>query len=693
MGRVRTGQITDRDCRKHRRPRGKNLALPLQLVASQGNIAANMSLETAGVRKGLSTVQESFDMFKVKRILEPWCAETFTSLCTEFLNRICGESAGRGWFVGRRNWRRITGLLITLGIVGIVPGRAQPEKSTSALPRYLNTAPGVKYVGSGTCWYCHYNIYQDFRKTAMGRSMTLPSDPRNLAKVPHPITVHDQTFDRSFQIMRKGSNLYQSEYQLDAQGKEVFKNSHKITYIIGAGENGLGGVVRQGNYLVEAPLSYYTKQKKWELSPGYKYRDFGFTRALRAGCTSCHSGRPEPVHDGHGLYRDPPFSELAIGCENCHGPGQLHVAARSKGVPLKGRIDPTIVNPAHLPGWLADNICMRCHQWGDARILQPGKTYSDFRPGTPLNNTLAIFLVPFNRNSPPRDPLLQHYILMILSKCYRATGGRLHCITCHDPHVQPTAAEAPKYFRAKCMKCHTEKSCTLPLKTRLAKTPPDNCIGCHMPKQNVRDISHSALTNHRIVAYPGEPFPNKAFHMTTPQLPDLVHLNAVPGKASVPVPRLTLLKAYGEIKGSRPQYGPTYDALLDIAAQTNPNDPYVLAALGRREAMKGTPHSTAQAIQLLSRAIKAGWTETPDYALLSELLARSGHLSEGVAILKQGIKVNPYDGGLYRMLVVQDAELHRYQDALETIKQGLKLFPQDSILQDMQKKAESTSPP
>ncbi len=110
-----------------------------------------------------------------------------------------------------------------------------------------------------------------------------------------------------------------------------------------------------------------------------------------------------------------------------------------------------IVNPAHLPGWLADNICMRCHQSGDARVLRPGKSYSDFRHGTPLDDTVATFLIAFNRNSPPKDPLLQYYISMILSKCYIASGERLHCITCHDPHFQPSASEAPGFFWQKCL--------------------------------------------------------------------------------------------------------------------------------------------------------------------------------------------------------------------------------------------------
>ena len=38
-------------------------------------------------------------------------------------------------------------------------------------------------------------------------------------------------------------------------------------------------------------------------------------------------------------------------------------------------VNSQIVNPARLTPYLADNICMSCHQTGDVRVLKTGKTY------------------------------------------------------------------------------------------------------------------------------------------------------------------------------------------------------------------------------------------------------------------------------------------------------------------------------
>ena len=123
---------------------------------------------------------------------------------------------------------------------------------------------------------------------------------------------------------------------------------------------------------------------------------------------------------------------------------------------------------------------------------------------------------------------------------------------------EPSRDEAPAYFRQKCLSCHTEKSCAVPLAIRQHKNPPDDCSGCHMPKRDITVISHSSLTNHRIVATAEEPFPDETFHIATAQLPDLVHLNAAPGQKDFPPLIAHHPQAYAQLMEQYPQYRARY---------------------------------------------------------------------------------------------------------------------------------------
>ena len=522
------------------------------------------------------------------------------------------------------------------------------------------------YVGSQECALCHPDIYEKYSRTDMGRSM-VTATPASLAGIPTSVSFFDQRVNRHFELFIRDGGLYQSEYELTAEGKQVFRDTRKLDWIIGAGQNAMGALVRQGDYLFEAPLSFYSNIHQWALSPGYQYGDLAFTRPILPACISCHSGRPQPIEDGHGKFRNPAFRELAVGCENCHGPGEAHIAAASTD---------TIVNPAKLSGWLADNICLRCHQTGDARILREGKDYDDFRPGAPLNETLGVYMVPFGPQSQPRDDLLEHVLSMRLSKCYRGSGGQLNCITCHDPHVQPTNAEAPAYFREKCPTCHNQQNCKLPLAQRRAQNPPDTCTGCHMPKRDVKVISHAILTNHRIVATPDEPFPDSAFHMTTPELPDLVDLTRAPN-AQKKLSPLTLLKAYRQVMLSHPQYRERYWKIGKRLETTEPNNILVLQALADLALQQKNLQGVMTAIDYLDRALKLGSTEPSDFEQLAKMLLAIHQEMRALEVLRQGMALIPYDQNFYQLSLATLSSLKEPLEACKVAARASTLFPQD----------------
>ena len=523
----------------------------------------------------------------------------------------------------------------------------------------------VRYIGSKACSGCHRAIYEKYIRTAMGQSVSKPATEL----LAEPVQLHDAALNRDYRVFRRGNALFQSESE-QRDGKIVFETEHQLEFRIGAGQNGISFAVRRADHLFQAPLSYYAAAKRWDFSPGFEQTSPGFNRPILEACIVCHAGRPNAVPHSEGRYLDPPFSELAIGCENCHGPGELHLRERSRG---PGKLpDTSIVNPRRVPARLAEDICMQCHQAGDARVLMPAKSYADFRPGRPLAETVAIFALP----SQAKDAdLLEHHTAMKSSKCYRATNGKLSCLTCHNPHEQPDRAGAAEYFRGKCLNCHNEGSCRIDIAVRRKTTPADNCIGCHMPKRDVARISHSALTNHRIPARLGN-------NSRPDDLSGLVLVNQPPGDFRLPL--MTRLAAYGELMTRAPALESKYFELLEEARRTEAEDPLLLAALGRRALLARAP----EAAELLSKAEGKGPLGTVSYLDLSEALTRSGRTKDSTQALERGESAFPFSQEIRKRLILAYIRQKDYAKAKLALERYVQDFPEDGFMRGLLSQAQ-----
>ena len=590
------------------------------------------------------------------------------------------------------NRRLILAALVFTAGLGCAFGQSSaPPRAEVTPPAAANASHQDGYVGTAACARCHRGIASSFAKASMGHSLTLIT-PESLETLPlgspETTSVFDPKSNHHFEVRAGNGKLIESEYETQANGQEIFRSTHEMGWIIGTGENGFGALLRRGDYLFQAPLSYYTRAARWDLSPGYQNMDDGFNRVIQPGCIYCHSGRPQPIAGHSGRYREPAFAQTSIGCENCHGPGAAHVAAVGKGKFAKSGSDPTIVNPERLTGQLADDICMSCHQAGDARVLEPGKTYQDFRPGEPLERTVAIFQIPPTRDNPPNEDHVEHYYSMSLSKCFRATRSlsaekQLRCISCHDPHVEPTVAEAPAYFKSRCLACHSESSCTAPRAARQATTPRDNCIGCHMPRRGIRVISHSSATNHRIVRTPDEPFPDETFNQTTVAMPDLIELNPAgergAGASAPPAP--IRLQAYALLKAEgKEQFAQPWLKTLAELQTSDPENAIVQASLGHRDL---EDHSYGEAILHLEHSLQIDPLQPLVYVDLAAAQDRSGKLEDAIVSARKAVALEPFNPGILKKLIYELIQEKQYDQAEAEMEEYLQLFPEDDLMRKM----------
>ena len=572
-------------------------------------------------------------------------------------------------------------LFIQSGSTALAQNQQSAPARTSE--QFANIRAGVEYVGDEVCSNCHSSIYQTFKKTGMGRSTSVPST-EDLSKLSKPITIIDKKANRSYKIFAQDGKLIHEESGTDASGHRVFSESHDIAYTVGAGDMGKSYLVSKGDSMFVSPISYYTSIRGWDLSPGYNdgvFRDF--TRRVVDLCVDCHVGLPRLAPGSRDRFQQPPFRFLTVGCERCHGPGAVHVAQRTVDPYFEGPIDLSIVNPRKLQPDRRDDICVQCHLSGDARVLQPGKDYLDFRPGTSLGDVVAIFSVSQNIKG-NHFVLLNQFEQLKLSRCWRASNGRLGCISCHDPHIQRQGNDAADFFRSRCLTCHTTASCEAPRAKRLATSPPDNCILCHMPQQPGEKIDHSSLTDHRILRSESET-PEVQLDDPSSYL-DLIS-DTKPSDSSATQKLRNLALGYAQVGARYPEFDEKALQILESAAAALPTDAEVQATYGKALVLARTGKQEIAA-QALQKAIDAGSKSAEVPTMLARLLMQQGQVSSAIELFKKSIQLDPFFTPAYVDLAKAYSLLQDRQRALEMLDEVLKQDPgNDSARQERLKVA------
>jgi photosynthetic reaction center cytochrome c subunit len=367
-------------------------------------------------------------------------------------------------------------LLVVLAVLLPIASHGQGQSADSAAPQSHSQTALPQLVsqptGASRCQFCHASEVEGYARSAMAHSLRRAGQEPD-GKVNTP--------DAKITMYSSPTGYWQ---RLESGG-EV--NNYRIDYVIGSGNHASGYLLDLAGHLFQSPVAYYKSRQAYDLAPGYEgLPNPDFTRPIAEGCLFCHSGTALHVAGTSNQYRSPAFSAEAITCERCHGSVEKHLSDPREG---------TIVNPAKLEPAARNGVCEQCHLLGVGRVLNPGKRFSDFRPGQPLEDTFTTYV---NAVPPDADAgkfkVISHVEQLARSTCVRESKGQLWCGTCHDPHNKPL--EPVRFYSSKCLSCHTGNfPAPHPAKD-------SNCIGCHMPRRDAKDGGHTAFTDHRIQGHP-----------------------------------------------------------------------------------------------------------------------------------------------------------------------------------------------
>jgi Tfp pilus assembly protein PilF len=394
--------------------------------------------------------------------------------------------------------KRTSALLLLVGSL-LTPCCLQPvehDEAENAI-EYLNHDLGVRYLGRESCLPCHSGNAACFSQTGMGRSFY----PLTPDRIEEDFTENNEFVDERtglhYRMYERDGKFYQRQFLLDSHGREMAVDEHELVYVIGSNNHGRAYVtVRQGK-LFQAPVCWDPTNEFWMFCPGFDLTNSNFSREISYSCISCHNGRMELVEGERNLYREP--LPHGIGCERCHGPGELHVARHEQDPwGLQGEPDPTIVNPARLPRVERIQVCFQCHLGdtsGTELVLRHGRSRGEFRPGQRITEVLIPFR--FKQQLQYDFGISSQADRLILSRCFTESDGKLECLTCHNPHITVYSKPAGS-FRDNCRICHEPEACSAPARAREQTAVPDDCVVCHMRKAESSDRRHAQFTDHWI---------------------------------------------------------------------------------------------------------------------------------------------------------------------------------------------------
>ena len=390
-------------------------------------------------------------------------------------------------------WGAFGGIVLFTVFLSCLPKDNKPQELF-----YLNHSDTVDYVGLAKCASCHPDKASTFIHTGMGSSFSKATPQKSVAEYTVHHIIYDTANDLYYKPFWRSQTLFMMEFRLEGEDT-IHRRVEKIDFIIGSGQHTNSHLILRNSYVYQAPMTWYSQEKKWGLPPGFeKGRSTGFARIINDECMSCHNSMP--VMD---KWSDQVFNSIGIGidCERCHGPGELHVNLRAQGkvIQSKDGIDRSIINPRKLTWKQQVDLCQRCHLQGNA-VLKEQKTFTDFKPGMVLSDFFEVYM-PQHENNESGFIMASHAQRLQLSKCFvssnkKGQNNQLTCINCHNPHVSVKVTGNAKFNDA-CKNCHSSnEACSAELALR--KAAHFNCVQCHMPKSGTIDIPHVTVHDHYI---------------------------------------------------------------------------------------------------------------------------------------------------------------------------------------------------
>ncbi|TWT37307.1 Tetratricopeptide repeat protein [Posidoniimonas corsicana] len=366
-----------------------------------------------------------------------------------------------------RRWPILLGLLmiaIGAGVWADYRRAAPPDAMAKAT-----------YVGGQACVECHQTEHQAWAGSHHDLAMELATDESVLGDF------DDFTFERlgvTTRFFRDGDR-----YMVNTEGPDGEHHDYHVKYTF--------GYEPLQQYMVEFPdgrvqvlrVSWDTAKKEWfyvpppdvteeRLLPDDPLHWTGVAQNWNTTCAECHSTNLQKNYDLATDTYHTTFSEIDVSCEECHGPGSLHIALANRNSLFWDRNHGYgLAKLKSLDSEPQIQTCAKCHS-------RRHGVHPEFRPGPHFNDSYEV--TPLYAGLYHADGQIQDEVYVygsFLQSKMHAKGVR--CTDCHDPHSLKPKFEG----NALCAQCHIPAQYDTPAHHHhVAGTPGASCVECHMPE-------------------------------------------------------------------------------------------------------------------------------------------------------------------------------------------------------------------
>jgi tetratricopeptide (TPR) repeat protein len=346
-----------------------------------------------------------------------------------------------------------------------------------------------------SCRPCHAGIVDSFLKTGKGRSF-YKADKNLIFENWKTKPVYDPKSDFYYLPFRSDSLFWVKEFRLEGRDT-THSRIEKIDFFIGSGNQTRSYLFQRNGYLFEIPITWYSKKKIWDLSPGYANgHNSRFDREVGSECMACHNAGFQEVPNSFNRYK---HFGATLSCNNCHGDTRNHLEEmnRSGG---KSK-DIKLVSLGKSPVQARLDVCRQCHLEG-IKVRKEKAKAGDYEPGKLFSDYYEVFIPASGKSD---FGFASHAERLQMSQCFKVSDGKMNCNTCHDPHSSIPEENKAAFFNVKCRSCHENSSHMMACKGVKNKDLANaNCISCHLKRSGTNDIPHVNSTDHWIRRKPAQ---------------------------------------------------------------------------------------------------------------------------------------------------------------------------------------------